>query len=76
MAGLRTQFHRVVFNDWGTSRPAFTAMAVKSKPPAMRVVVDSQRDIFGADNRLTFEICFQKNEIRFYPLAGFCLALS
>ena len=35
----RTRFHRVVFNDWGTSRPP---MAVKSKPPAWRVVDDSE----------------------------------
>ncbi len=29
-------------NDWGTSRPClFPPMAVKSKPPAVRVVVDS-----------------------------------
>jgi uroporphyrinogen decarboxylase len=40
---LRTRFHRVVFNDWGTSRPCiFPPMAVKSKPPAVRVVVDSE----------------------------------
>ena len=32
----------VVFNDWGTSRPClFPPMAVKSKPPALRVAVDS-----------------------------------
>ena len=32
-------------NDWGTSRPClFPPMAVKSKPPAVRVVVDSQKD--------------------------------
>jgi hypothetical protein len=30
-------------NDWGTSRPClFPPMAVKSKPPAVRVVVDSR----------------------------------
>ncbi|MGD9182563.1 MAG: hypothetical protein PVG15_13870 [Desulfobacterales bacterium] len=29
-------------NDWGTSRPCLLPpMAVKSKPPALRVVVDS-----------------------------------
>jgi hypothetical protein len=39
---LRTRFHRVVFNEWGTSRPClFPPMAAKSKPPAVRVVVDS-----------------------------------
>jgi hypothetical protein len=32
----------LIFNDWGTSRPfLFPPMAVKSKPPAVRVVVDS-----------------------------------
>jgi hypothetical protein len=36
------RFHRVVFNDWGTSRPCLLPpMAVKLKPPAVRVVVDS-----------------------------------
>ena len=30
-------------NDWGTTRPClFPPMAVKSKPPAARVVVDSK----------------------------------
>ncbi|MDH3885992.1 MAG: hypothetical protein OET63_17360 [Desulfobacterales bacterium] len=30
-------------NDWGTSRPClFPPMAAKSKPPAVRVVVDSK----------------------------------
>jgi hypothetical protein len=38
---LRTRFHRVVFNDRGTSRHCLLPpMAVKSKPPALRVVVD------------------------------------
>jgi hypothetical protein len=38
--------NRVVFNDWGTSRPClFPPMAVKSKPPAVRVVVDSGLNI-------------------------------
>ena len=33
--------HRIVFNDWGASRPCLLPlMAVKSKPPALRVVVD------------------------------------
>jgi len=37
-----TRFHRVVFNDWGTSCPCLLPpMAAKSKPPALRVVVDS-----------------------------------
>jgi len=41
---FRTRFHRVVFNDWGTSCPCLLPpLAVKSKPPAMRVVVDSAR---------------------------------
>jgi len=32
-------------NDWGTSRPwLFPPMAVKSKPPAVRVVVDSGKE--------------------------------
>ena len=39
---LRTRFDRVAFNDWGASRPGlFPSMAVKSKPPALRVVVNS-----------------------------------
>ncbi|MDH3884581.1 MAG: hypothetical protein OET63_10220 [Desulfobacterales bacterium] len=42
---LCTRFHRVIFNDWGTSRPwLFPPMAVKSKPPAVRVVVDSGKE--------------------------------
>jgi hypothetical protein len=42
----RTRFHRVVFNEWGTSRPClFPPMAAKSKPPAVRVVVDFERKI-------------------------------
>ena len=32
-------------NDWGTSRPClFPSLAVKSKPPALRVVVDPIQD--------------------------------
>ena len=38
------RFHRVVFNDWGTSRPwFFPPMADESKPPAPRVVGDSKK---------------------------------
>jgi hypothetical protein len=41
-AGLRTRFHRVVLSDRGTACPCLLpAMAVKFKPPAVRVVVDS-----------------------------------
>ena len=37
------RFNRVVFNDWGASLPCLLPpMAVKSKPPAVRVVVDSK----------------------------------
>jgi len=39
----RIRFHRVVFNDWGTSRLCLLPpLAGKSKPPAVRVVVDSK----------------------------------
>jgi hypothetical protein len=39
---LGTRFHRVDFNDQGTACLCFLPpLAVKSKPPAMRVVVDS-----------------------------------
>ena len=43
---LGTLFHRVFFNDWGTSRPCLLPpVAVKSKPPAVRVFVDcSERE--------------------------------
>jgi hypothetical protein len=35
-------------NDWGTSRPCLLPpMAVKSKPPAVRVVVDSACRIYA-----------------------------
>jgi len=38
--------NRVIFNDWGISRPCLSPpMAVKSKPPAARVVVDSMLKI-------------------------------
>ena len=39
---LRTRFHRVVLNDWGTACACFwPPLAVTSKPPAMRVIVGS-----------------------------------
>jgi hypothetical protein len=42
-------------NDWGPSRPCILPpVAVKSKPPAMRVVVDSEK------NNLNKEIWEQK----------------
>jgi Xaa-Pro aminopeptidase len=37
--------NRVVFNEWGTSRPCLLPpAAVKSKPPALRVVVDPDKE--------------------------------
>jgi hypothetical protein len=42
------RFHRVVSNDWGTSRPCLLPpLAVKSKPPALWVVVDSAFQLPG-----------------------------
>ena len=42
----KAKFRRLGYptrNDWGTSRPCLLPfMAVKSKPPALRVVVDSE----------------------------------
>jgi len=41
-------------NDWGTSRPCLLPpMEVKSKPPAVRVVVDSIHTV-AASTQLTY----------------------
>jgi hypothetical protein len=46
-------------NDWGTSRPClFPPTAVKSKPPAMRVVVDSDNRIYDANSTPVFQHTF------------------
>jgi hypothetical protein len=52
------RFHRVVFNDGATARPCLLPpLAVKSKPPAVRVVVDSEvksRQLGGLMSIITY----------------------